>query len=104
MPYDLRLTRLADEDFETILQNTLDKWGVDQFFKYEKQLLDGFAAIGADPGCLLSKSRDDLYVGAMLYPVGKHYLVYWVSENTVIVDRILYQGMDLARHLENRES
>jgi plasmid stabilization system protein ParE len=43
--------------------------------------------------------RDDLFLGARLYAVGSHYLLYFVLDRTVIVARILDQRMDLVRHL-----
>ena len=99
MAWGIRLTRLAEEDFESILQSTLERWGRDQYFIYEAKLLSAFAAISADPNCLTSKARNDLHKGARLYPVGRHYLLYASLEETVVVERILYQGMDLLRHI-----
>jgi len=99
MAWELKLTRLAEEDFESILQETFERWGPDQYFVYEKKLLKGFAAIADDPNCLLSKARGDLHKGARPYPVARHYLLYVIAGETVVVERILYQGMDLPRHV-----
>lgn len=99
MSFSLRLTRLAEEDFEYILGYTLERWGAKKYFEYEKVLLDGFRAISEDPRCNRSKARPDLFEGAYLYPVARHYLLFTVLDETVTVERILYQGMDLARHL-----
>jgi plasmid stabilization system protein ParE len=99
MAFEVKLTKLAEEDFDQILQGTLDRWGQAQYFKYAAKLLDAFALLAENPEQLLSKLRNDLYDGARLYPVGKHYLLYSVAERVVVVERILYQGMDLARHL-----
>ena len=101
MVFQLKLTPLADQDFEGILDHTVEKWGVDQYLKYRGQLLDAFSSITSNPQCLGSKARDDLFLGARLYAVGRHYLLYYISEKTVNVARILDQRMDLARHLVN---
>ncbi len=101
MAFQLKLTPLADQDFEGILDRTVEKWGVNQYLKYRGQLLDAFSSITNDPGCLGSKTRDDLFLGARLFAVGSHYLLYYVSDRTVNVVRILDQRMDLVRHLGN---
>ncbi len=99
MAYRLRRTHLADTDYKDILRETKRKWGIDQRTKYRGMLRDAITTIGKDPFIITSKARDDLHDGARLYPVGKHYLLYWISDQTVILERILHQGMDLSRHL-----
>lgn len=99
MAFQLKLTSLADQDLEGILDRTIQKWGEDQYLKYRGQLLDAFSSIVENPECLGSKSRDDLFIGARLYAVGRHYLLFYVSGDTIIVARILDQRMDLVRHL-----
>ena len=100
MPPNLRVTRLADKDLEEILDYTITTWGIGHFRRYRKMLFEGFAAIG-EPLHLLSKSRDDLFEGARIYPVGRHFLLYYVSGEQVILARILHKQMDLPLHLED---
>ena len=101
MPPNLRLTRLAGKDLEEILDYTITTWGMDHFRRYRKMLFEGIAGIAGDPHHLLSKSRDDLFEGARIYPVGRHFLLYYVSGEQVILARILHKQMDLSLHLED---
>lgn len=101
MPPNLRVTRLAAEDLEEILHYTLATWGVGQFHRYRRKLFEGFATIAGEPFHLLSRSRGDLFEGARIYPVGRHFLIYYVSIEDVVLARILHKQMDLSLHLED---
>lgn len=100
MPYHLKLTRLADQDFDQILDYTLVTWGETQYCKYRDLMLEAFAAIIDEPLLLKSKERDDLHDGIRTYPAGSHFLIYRISQSDVTVVRILHQQMDLPQHLE----
>ena len=63
-------------------------------------MIEAFAAITDDPLLLKSKARDDLHDGIRTFPAGRHFLIYRISPNDVIVVRILHQQMDLPQHLE----
>ena len=101
MPPNLRVTRLAAKDLEEILDYTIITWGIGHFRRYRKMLFEGFATIALEPVHFLSRPRDDLFEGARIYPVGRHFLLYYVSGEEVILARILHKQMDLSLHLED---
>ena len=95
-----RVTRLASQDYEQVLDYTIERWGVEQYRKYRSMLRGAIDIIAEDPLNLESRARADLFDGARIYPIGRHYLVFYISDECVILARILHQQMDLPRHLE----
>jgi plasmid stabilization system protein ParE len=63
-------------------------------------LREAIERIAEEPFNSKSRTRPDLFEGARIYPIGRHYLVYYISDEIVILARILHQQMDLPRHLE----
>ncbi|MCZ6672719.1 MAG: type II toxin-antitoxin system RelE/ParE family toxin [Verrucomicrobia bacterium] len=100
MSHSLKVTRLASEDYENILDYTIERWGLGQYRKYRSMLRDAIDSITENPQHLISKTREDLFDGARLYPIGRHYLVYYTSGEIVILARILHQQMDLVSNLD----
>lgn len=100
MRHHLKLTRLADQDFDQILDYTMVTWGESQFRKYRDLMFEASAAVTDDPFLVKSKARDDLYQGIRTFPVGRHFLIYRISQRDVIVVRILHQQMNLPEHLD----
>ena len=103
MAHSLELTQLAARDYEHILDYTWQTWGEGQYRRYRDRLRRGMATIAEFPLPVRSKAREDLFPGARTYPTGRHHLVYFISDQSVILVRILHQQMDLPRHLEGTE-
>ena len=96
----IKVTRLASRDYEQVLDYTIERWGVEQYRIYRSMLREAIDLIAEEPINLKSRARADLFDGARIYPIGRHYLVYYISGEFVILARILHQQMDLPRHLE----
>jgi toxin ParE1/3/4 len=92
----LTLTDLAEIDFESILQYTLEQWGMRQMDIYEGMLMDALHRLQNSPEIGYSVSLNDSIYKA--FRIGKHVIFYRASADTLLVLRILHERMDRARH------
>jgi len=105
--WKVRLTKVAQRDYEEILNWTLDHFGVNQVNLYDATLLMALGDLRAGPDLPSVKNRDDIGVGVCTLHVarkgrkGRHFLMFRVSKDDGALDvlRILHDRMDLARHL-----
>lgn len=102
----IRLGDEAERDFEHILQTTKDKFGDRQLEIYRLTLIDALAALEAGPDISGSVNRSDVHPNLRTLHVarkgrrGRHFVLYRAAPGNVIdVIRILYDGMDLPRHI-----
>ena len=103
MALSLELTTPAENDFEAILEYTLDRHGAEQYYKYRDLILAACKSLTEDPGLLPGKPRNDIAEGVRFYPVGRHFIAYRCTADALIVLRILHQRMDLSAQLKAGE-
>lgn len=98
------LTQGALDDIREIGDWSLERWGKQKTLRSLTELHDGLQYIAANCKALqTSKVREDLSggTGLLLYPVGKHYVVYVpINEKSVAVAAVIRQGRDIASILQ----
>lgn len=102
----IRLGDEAERDFVHILRSTKEKFGERQLGVYRVTLLEALAALEAGPDALGSVAREEILPNLRTLHVarkgrrGRHFILYRAApENVIEVVRILYDAMDLARHV-----
>ena len=107
--WHVRLGATAQEDYQDILQWTVDQFGQDQARIYADTLTIALEDLCAGPDILGAKARDE--IGPNLFTLhvarkgrkGRHFVLFQVGkragENVIDVLRILHDSMDLQRHL-----
>ena len=105
----VRLAAKAQDDYQDILQWTVDQFGVDQARAYADTLTIALEDLCSGPEILGVKARGE--IGPNLYTLhvarkgrkGRHFVMFQVGqrpgENVIDVLRILHDSMDLQRHL-----
>lgn len=76
---------------------TVDKWGVTQAEKYLEELEQSFRLLAENPD--LCRERDEFTPTVRIYHSGRHLIVYLEKEDHILIVRVLYDNMDLVRHL-----
>ena len=102
----IRLSDVAERDFEHILETTLATFGERQLEAYRLTLIEALAALEAGPNIFGSKARNDILPDLRTLRVarkgrrGRHLILYRAAPDNIInISRILHERMDLARHL-----
>ncbi|MCH8543392.1 MAG: type II toxin-antitoxin system RelE/ParE family toxin [Alcanivorax sp.] len=105
--WTVRQTASARADRATIIRWTATRFGVRQAAIYAETIALALAALEAGPDTPGARRRDDLPGNALTLHVarqgrkGRHFIVFRIGGKHVIdVLRILYDGMDLARHVD----
>ena len=107
--WHVHLASAALEDYQDILQWTVDKFGLDQARTYAETLSAAIEDLCSGPEILGVKARSE--IGPDLYTLhvarkarkGRHFLMFQVGHpqgvEVINVLRILHDSMDLQRHL-----
>ena len=102
----VRLAAPAVADFKHILKYTIRIYGSQQALLYETNLKQALNSLQKGPCIIGSVVRDNLRRGLRSIHVarrgqrGRHVIFYrMTNEQKVEVLRILYDGMDFARHI-----
>jgi toxin ParE1/3/4 len=102
----IRLGREAERDFVLILHYTKDNFGERQAEAYRAALLEAIAALDKGPDVPGSAAREEIQPGLRSFHIarkgrpGRHFVMYRVAPGDVMeIVRILYDAMDLARHV-----
>ncbi len=105
----VRLAATAQEDYQDILQWTVDQFGLDQARTYADTLATVLEDLCAGPEITGVKVRSE--IGQNLYTLhvarkgrkGRHFVIFQAghTQGDKIIDvlRILHNSMDLQRHL-----
>ena len=91
------LSPAAQIDLEAIWDYTARQWGEPQAEVYARGIQAACEALSN--GTLVSRSADDIRAGYRRAAVGSHVLFFRTRKGVVEIIRILYQSMDVARHL-----
>ena len=93
-----RLRSLAQDDLETIWNNTVEQWGIDQAERYLDMLFTCFDDLAANP--LLGRQRDEVNPGYRSFPQGRHVVFYKLEPTGIEIIGIVHQRVDVDRHLD----
>ena len=93
-----QLSLLAKNDLIDIFQTSIDRWGANKAEQYANEIEAMLVKLSSSPN--IGKCRDELFPGALSFPVGSHVVFYQKGEqiNNIKVARILHQNMDFYRH------
>lgn len=94
---EYRLSVLAEQDLDDILDYTWEHYGEDQAFAYLEALNRHLAMLADNP--LLAVEQKAFDPPVRLFPSGKQTIVYTYQDHYVWVVRFLHQRMDIRRHL-----
>lgn len=91
-----RLTPRAISDLEEIWRYTFKTWSADQADRYHNDII----AVCRDLAAGHKKGRPvSIREGYFKYPSGSHLIFYRLTENGLVVVRILHRRMDVEQHL-----
>lgn len=93
----IQYTRRADGDILDIGAYTSERWGESRQDEYLAQLKEGFDLLSMTP--LLGRARDELQPGLRSFPIGGHLVFYLVTDDTIVVVRVLHARRDVT-HLD----
>lgn len=105
----VRLATTAQEDYQDILQWTVDQFGLNQARTYAETVAAALEDLCSGPGIVGVKARSE--IGPKLYTLhvarkgrkGRHFVMFQASHepggDVINVLRILHDSMDLQRHL-----
>lgn len=86
-------TPLARQDFDDALLYSLITWGRDRASRYEGMLDRAVIQISEYPD--IGKARPEIMPGCRSHRAGQHSVYYTISDDTVIVHRILHGRRDV---------
>lgn len=89
-------TEQAQKDLESIIDFTVQRWGVAQSHNYIDDL-EALAKILAD-NPLLGTERDELSQGLRSFPYRSHLLFYVLQKDGIAIVRVLHTSVDVVRH------
>jgi len=94
------LTREAKQDLRKIAIYTERQWGKEKRLLYIKQFDDEFHFLAESPS--IGKKCDHIKTGYRKFPQGSHIIFYHeVSENNILIIRILHKNMDIDSKLRD---
>lgn len=101
MPWTVRLTQAAEEDYQAIRAWSQQQFGSQQATAYSRQIQSALSELLTGPNHPLLKARPELGANIFTRLTGRHFLVIQVDETSrsLNVLRILHQSMDLPRHV-----
>ena len=104
--WKVRLSKPAAADFSAILRHTKKAFGKRQVAIYNETIKAALSALDFGPNAIGSAVRDDIGKNLRVLHVsrngrrGRYFIVYKASpEDAIEIVRILYDGMDLVRHM-----
>jgi toxin ParE1/3/4 len=80
-----RITRAGVSNIEGILARTDETFGPEARHRYQRLIVVGIRDVAADPN---RRPR--------------HFLIYRLDGDIVVIGRVLHDAMELARHMESR--
>ena len=88
---------LARRDVRNIWRYTRKKWGESQANRYVLEIGQMVESLAAHPH--KGASIDHVREGYRKQLIGKHLIIYQVTDTTISIVRVLKQDMDIDRHL-----
>ena len=97
MKLNFELKKLALKDINNIWPYTAEQWSNNQANKYYKLILNEIDSICKNPE--IGRSIQEVKNHHRVKLVKSHLIVYKVQAETIYVDRILHQQMDIENQL-----
>lgn len=94
-PY--RFTKQAETDLESIVDFSLEKWGIKRTTSYLDQLEELADNLANYPD--LGIGRTDLIEGLFSFPHLSHVIFYTKQTHGITITRVLHKRMEPNRHL-----
>lgn len=106
--WTVRLTASAENDFQQIVDWTLDQFGDAQALAYAETLALALAALSDGPAVAGVRRRDEIAKGLRSLHIGRqgrkgrHFIMFRVAadDRAIEVLRLLHDSMDLPRHID----
>lgn len=94
--YSLHFSRQAKQDIDSILQFTLETWGISQTKKYSHFLDSGFQAILHNPA--IGQEKKFYFPGCRQLHVQRHMIFYQINaKNEINIVRVLRDDVDFVQ-------
>lgn len=90
-----RLSALARQDIRGIARTSRALWGKERADRYNRSLNAAFDHLAAYPE--IGSERPDIGDDIMLFTIERHYVLYRVQPDGVLIVRVIHQRMDLGR-------
>ena len=90
------ISEYAEEDLLNIFLKSIKNWGSSKALEYSQMIDEAFTQLSENPD--MGKSRDELFPGALSFPVGSHLIFYRKTDNQIEIARVLHKRMDYERH------
>ena len=97
----VRFTAQADADIVDCYLYGFETFGAAQAERYESGLRRAIEIIAENPH--LAAERPEYTPPVRIHHHGKHYVVYVVADDHVLIVRVLRDAMDLTRHLQRSD-
>lgn len=94
---EYRLTPAAERDLESIWTYTVRQWGTEQAVRYIDFLTAAFAGLADSPKT--APSCDHIRPGYRRWGVERHMIYFRMTDDGIVVVRVLHDRMDASRHL-----
>ncbi len=95
--YKVYKTAEAEDDLTDIWVYTLQTWDIIQADKYIDELADTFEFLASNP--LICPERGEFMPPVRIHHHGRHFIVYIVESDHILIVRVLHDRVDLERHL-----
>ena len=102
----IRVLPAAASDIESVLVETLRRFGTRKYAEYRDLIHAAMKDVAARPDAPPAQHRPEIHPLARTFHIGRrgrrarHFFLYRITDDGVIeFARLLYDGMDLARHL-----
>ncbi|MGK9168080.1 type II toxin-antitoxin system RelE/ParE family toxin [Inquilinus limosus] len=115
-----RLSATAERELGEILARTELQFGATARLRYQALIVAALGDIAADPDCRGTRPRPEIGDGVRIYHLRhsrertrskhgvvrapRHFLLYKVKADLIVVGRILHEAMDLDRHVSAEDS
>lgn len=107
--WTVRLTAVAQKDFQAIVEWSIEKFGEAQALAYAETIALALEALAQGPSLIDAKRRDEIQKGLCSLHVarqgrkGRHFIMFRIPRRggyVVEVLRLLHDSMDLPRHFQ----
>ncbi|MCG8557294.1 MAG: type II toxin-antitoxin system RelE/ParE family toxin [Proteobacteria bacterium] len=106
MGRQIRIADAAHKDIAEVLRHTRKEFGRRKYLQYRALIELALQELARDPLGSTTRQRKELHPAARTYHIARrgkrvrHFFLYRVSDEGVVeIGRLLYDGMELTRHL-----
>lgn len=92
------ISKEAEQDVEEIAQYTQQTWGNEQMAKYLRGLNNAFHFLAENPQ--INHEHQELNPPARIHHYKQHIILYVLTDESVLITRVLHQRMDIGTHYE----